>query len=53
MCADEEPSISAGVANWRQSDLPFVLKLIVAARNNAKKVATFSDCCGNYGEPGC
>jgi hypothetical protein len=23
------------------------------AKNNAIKVATFSDCCGNHGEPGC
>jgi hypothetical protein len=53
MCAEDQPSISAGVRNWRDSNLPFWLKLAVAAKNTAKKAATVSDCCGNYGEPGC
>jgi hypothetical protein len=26
---------------------------LLVAKNNAIKVATFSDCCGNHGEPGC
>ena len=41
------------ITNWEESDLPFLEKLAVAARNQAKKVATGKSCCGNYGEPGC
>ena len=39
--------------NWRNSDLPLARKVALFVRNNARKVARLSDCCGNYGEPGC
>jgi hypothetical protein len=39
--------------NWRNSDLPFLEKVAVAAKNNAIKIRNRSDCCGNHGEPGC
>ena len=47
------PSQDAFRANWRNSDLPFLQKLAVTARNQAIKIATGSSCCGHHGEPGC
>ena len=41
------------VGNWRNSDLPFLEKLALVAKNNAIKLKNRSDCCGNHGEPGC
>jgi hypothetical protein len=41
------------VNNWRNSDLPFLEKLALAAKNTAIKAKKRSDCCGNHGEPGC
>jgi hypothetical protein len=43
----------AFVANWRESDLPFLEKLAVAGRNTFRKAATLKRCCGHPGEPGC
>ncbi|HEX9642369.1 MAG TPA: hypothetical protein VGC11_00015 [Acidimicrobiia bacterium] len=51
--SDERPSARRYVNNWRNSDLPVWEKALLVAKNNAIKVATFSDCCGNHGEPGC
>ncbi len=39
--------------NWRNSDLPFLEKVLVAARNNAIKLKNRSTCCGHHGQPGC
>ena len=47
------PSLSASFANWNRSTLPFFEKLRVSMRNNAIKMRTRSNCCGNLGEPGC
>jgi hypothetical protein len=41
------------VNNWRNSNLPFLEKVALAAKNNAIKLVKRSDCCGNHGEPGC
>ena len=41
------------VGNWKRSNLPFLEKLAMAAKNNAIKLKNRSDCCGNHGEPGC
>jgi len=49
--ADISPS--AYLSNWKNSDLPFLEKVAVAARNQAIKISTGSSCCGNHGEPGC
>jgi hypothetical protein len=51
--ADSKPSARALVANWREYEGPFHEKLRLAVRNNWTKIRTRSDCCGNYGEPGC
>ncbi len=40
-------------ANWRDSDLPLLERMRVAARNNLIKLRTRSSCCGHPGEPGC
>ena len=32
---------------------PFPTKVRLALANSWRKVRTRSDCCGNYGEPGC
>jgi len=47
------PSARAIIANWRSFEGPFHVKLRLAVRNNWIKIRTRSDCCGNYGEPGC
>lgn len=46
------PSIQASLENLRQP-MPLGRKLRLVFRNNWIKVRTASDCCGNYGEPGC
>lgn len=51
--ADAKPSARALIANWREYEAPFHEKLRLAVRNNWTKIRTRSDCCGNYGEPGC
>ena len=47
------PSPDAFRRNWEDSDLPFIEKVLLAAKNNAIKIKNRSDCCGNHGEPGC
>lgn len=57
MCAPDpnqpRQSFGAVLANWREYEGPFHVKLRLAARNTWTKVRTRSNCCGNYGEPGC
>jgi hypothetical protein len=48
-----EQSPSALWDNWKNSDLPLLERLAVAARNQAIKITTGSSCCGHHGEPGC
>ena len=47
------PSLKALFQNFGDYDGPLDRKIAKAFRNNAKKVVTFSDCCGHPGEPGC
>lgn len=47
------PSLAAARANWRRSPLPFGPRLRLALRNTWRKARTRSDCCGDYGQPGC
>jgi hypothetical protein len=46
------PSPAEGLENLKKP-MPFGRKLKLIARNNWIKLRTRSDCCGNYGEPGC
>ncbi len=47
------PSPRNVVRNWQSHDGSFVEKVRLLLRNNVKKVATLSHCCGHPGEPGC
>jgi hypothetical protein len=47
------PSLKALFRNFDDYDAPLDRKIAKALRNNAKKVVTFSECCGRPGEPGC
>jgi hypothetical protein len=47
------PSPGAAWRNFWKSVLPFAQRVAIAARNNAIKIRTGTDCCGNHGEPGC
>ncbi len=53
MARKDRGSVGAGLQNWRESELPAVVKLGLVMKNNLKKGFTFKDCCGNLGEPGC
>ena len=47
------PSMKDFFRNFDDYDAPWDRKLRMALRNNARKIATLSDCCGHPGEPGC
>jgi hypothetical protein len=53
MCDDKRRGTIAEAADNLRQPLPLTLKLRLLARNNWRKLRTRSDCCGNYGEPGC
>ena len=40
-------------ANFSSYHAPFRTRARLALENNWKKLRTGSDCCGNYGQPGC
>jgi hypothetical protein len=40
-------------ANFSTYDASVPTKVRLALANSWRKVRTRSDCCGNYGEPGC
>ena len=40
-------------ANFSTYDGPFPTKVRLALANSWRKVRARSDCCGNYGQPGC
>jgi hypothetical protein len=44
---------NAFFTNFATYDASFPTKVRLALANNWRKVRTRSDCCGNYGEPGC
>ena len=44
---------NAFFANFSTYDAPFPMKVRLALANSWRKVRTRSDCCGNYGQPGC
>jgi hypothetical protein len=45
-------TVTESVENLRQ-EMPLSRKMELFLRNNWRKARTRSDCCGNYGEPGC
>lgn len=44
---------NAFFANFSTYDAPFPMKVRLVLANSWRKVRTRSDCCGNYGQPGC
>ncbi|MCY4449778.1 MAG: hypothetical protein OXE02_13145 [Chloroflexi bacterium] len=44
---------SITIANFRESELPWPRKLLVAASNYRRKIGGGQECCGNPGQPGC
>jgi hypothetical protein len=54
MCGQEQRhgTLQETWENLRQP-MPLGRKLHLILRNNWIKIRTASDCCGNYGEPGC
>jgi hypothetical protein len=46
-------SIAAFFTNFRASDIPLPRRLVVTARNLARRAALRQGCCGHDGEPGC
>jgi hypothetical protein len=44
---------NAFLTNFTTYDAPFPTKVRLALANSWRKVRTRSDCCGNYGQPGC
>ena len=48
-----KPNISDIFSNMRRRDIPWRVKLRMAASNNWRKLRTRSNCCGNLGQPGC
>lgn len=49
--AEQNPSDF--VNNFKNSDLPIMERVRLAAKNNAIKLKNGTSCCGNHGEPGC
>jgi len=55
MCSNQsqdKPDPQDFLKNLRRP-MPLRQKLRLIARNNWIKIRIRSDCCGNYGEPGC
>ena len=53
MCGENRHGTpSEALQNLRQP-MPLGRKLRLVLRNTWRKIRTRSDCCGNYGEPGC
>ena len=48
-----KPSIRRLFKNFDEYDGSIDKKVTKFLTNNAKKVVTLKDCCGNPGEPGC
>jgi hypothetical protein len=44
---------NAFLENFRTYDAPLPSKVRIALANLSKKARTRSNCCGNYGQPGC
>jgi hypothetical protein len=55
----EEAAAMAGsngkafLTNFRTYEAPFQTRVRLVVANTWRKLRTRSDCCGNYGQPGC
>jgi hypothetical protein len=46
-------TVAAFFANFRASEIPLPRRLVVTARNLARRATLGQGCCGHDGEPGC
>jgi hypothetical protein len=53
MCSDKPRGTPSEALQNMQQPMPLGRKVRLALRNTLRKIETRSDCCGNYGEPGC
>ena len=53
MCAQDRRGTARETLENLRQPMPLRRKLRLFLRNNWTKLWTRSDCCGNYGEPGC
>lgn len=53
MCSEKQRGTPGETLENLRQPMPLSRKLYLVVRNNWRKVRTLSDCCGNYGEPGC
>ncbi|TMC79353.1 MAG: hypothetical protein E6J15_01045 [Chloroflexi bacterium] len=53
VAASRRGSLAVFFANFRASEIPLPRRLVVAARNLARRAVLRQGCCGHDGEPGC
>jgi hypothetical protein len=53
MCAERRRGTASETLENLRQPMPLGRKLKLVIRNTWIKIRTRSDCCGNYGEPGC
>ena len=53
MCSEKPRGTPSEAWQNLKQPLPLGLKVRLAVLNTLRKIETRSDCCGNYGEPGC
>jgi hypothetical protein len=53
MCDEKRRGTASETLQNLRQPLPLPRKLYLFVHNNWRKMRTLSDCCGNYGEPGC
>jgi hypothetical protein len=53
VCAEKRRGTARETLENLRQPMPLRRKLYLFLRNNWLKIRTRSDCCGNYGEPGC
>jgi hypothetical protein len=53
MCTQQRRGTPRETLKNLRQPIPLRRKLYLVLRNNWIKIRTRSNCCGNYGEPGC
>ena len=53
MCGEQRRGTAAETLQNLRQPMPLRRKIRLALRNYWRRIETRSDCCGNYGEPGC
>jgi hypothetical protein len=53
MCDTKRRGTASEAMENMQQPIPRTQKARMVLRNTWQKIRTRSDCCGNYGEPGC